>query len=96
MSLFKFKPTPAVSAAPDVFTVDDNRFETLDSLWRQAERLGRVEVDRPVFDSVYRVRIRFERNTGTVVLAEGRNANIAFAVSDAIREAQALGAREQS
>lgn len=63
---------------------------SLDALWHQAETLGRVAVDHAIGDSAYRVRICFTRSTGSTVWAEGRDGNIAFALENAISEAQTL------
>ena len=92
-----FRLATAVQAAShhDSVSVEDASFETMDSLWRTAEGLGRIEVDRPMLESVYRVRIRFKRASGTLVWAEGSNQNILFAMSDAIREAKSLGAKAE-
>lgn len=66
---------------------------SLDQLWQEAERLGRIEVDRELFaDSGYRVRIHFKRQSGTRVAAEGKDENIAYAMSKAISEARHLSA----
>lgn len=67
--------------------------QSLDSLWEEAETLGRIEVDHSWKNrDDYRVRIRFERKTGTTVWAEGNDKNIAFAVASAINEAREMGA----
>lgn len=66
--------------------------ETLDSLWYEAEKLGRIEVDHPIGDAAYRVRIRFQRRTGTLIWAEGKHSDIHVALARAINEARELGA----
>lgn len=67
--------------------------QSLDSLWKEAEALGRIEVDHSWSNrDDYRVRIKFERKTGTTVWAEGSDKNIAFAVASAINEAREMGA----
>lgn len=85
MSIFSLS-RPAVEVLPS---------ETLDRLWAEAERLGRIEVDHSLSNrDDYRVRIRFERSSGTVVWVQGADKNIAFAISAAINEARELGASE--
>lgn len=67
--------------------------QSLDELWCEAERLGCVDVDHSILDrSSYRVRIKFDRASGTTVWAEGRDKNISFALSAAINEARLMGA----
>lgn len=66
--------------------------DTLDKLWYEAEQLGRIEVDHRLGDKSYRVQIRFERRSGTIIWAEGNDINIAFALGKAINEARELGA----
>ena len=69
------------------------RAHTLDELWRNAERLGHVEVDHDFSNrDKYRVNIRFERASGTLVYARGTDPNIIFAMSKAIEEALDMGA----
>ncbi|AKJ28815.1 hypothetical protein [Caldimonas brevitalea] len=65
--------------------------QSLDSLWHEAEHLGKVSVDSTWGDA-YRVRICFDRKSGTTVWAEGRNTKIEFALADAINEAREMGA----
>lgn len=82
MNLFKVKQAE-MEAAPS---------ESLDRMWHEAEQLGLIEVDRPIFKSCYRVTIRFERRSGTSVRAVGEDQNIAFAMAKAINEAREMGA----
>ena len=73
--------------------VDKITTEPLDELWREAESLGRVEVDNTWVGAVmYTVEIKFDRRSGSSIRAKGTNQNIAFALADAIREARILGA----
>lgn len=66
--------------------------QSLDALWAEAEKIGRVNVDtRWTGGGAYEVTIRFERRSGTVVHAKGTNTNIVFAVADAISEAREMG-----
>lgn len=67
--------------------------ESLDQLWSKAEQLGKIEVDHPIGSRAYRVQIRFTRNSGSVIWAEGHDTNIAFAITKAIEEALSLGAK---
>jgi hypothetical protein len=63
---------------------------TLDSAWREAEQLGRVEVDTPWSGTVvYSVTIIFESRTSRVH-ARGQSTNILDAVLAAIAEARRL------
>ncbi len=68
------------------------RPQTLDELWREAEMLGRIKVDKSLFGNSYEVTIHFERQSGTGIYAKGCNTDICFAVSDAINEARTFGA----
>lgn len=65
--------------------------DTLDSLWDQAEKLGRVEVDRS-WTRPYTptVTIMLERSSGTTVYAKGSHSEIREAFRLAIREANLL------
>lgn len=81
-----FKEKGAPKRAPETIEV-----VTLDEVWREAERLGRIEVERPIgARHTYRVRIMFERRTGSTVWAEGNNPDILQAMIAAIREAEIL------
>lgn len=73
------------SAAAEVLTLDD--------LWRRAEQLGRIEVDHRFGDKAYRVQIRFQRGSGSMVWATGHADDIVTAMCQAISEAEAIGAR---
>lgn len=73
-------------------TLQANKAQSLDQLWHEAEQIGRVSVDNTFLSDTYRVRIRFERRSGTTIWAEGKNTNIAFALADAINEAREMGA----
>lgn len=64
---------------------------TLGELWHEAEQLGKVNVDS-TWQDPYKVHIRFNRRSGTIVWAEGKNSNILFALEAAIREAREMGA----
>jgi hypothetical protein len=71
------------------------RGQDLGSLWREAESLGRVEVDQEGYrrPSVYKVQIKFERRgSGTTIWAAGISPIIEQAISKAIEEARELGA----
>jgi hypothetical protein len=72
-------------------TVEAIPAQSLDQLWREAEQLGRVEVDS-TWSSAYKVQIRFKRRGGTTIWATGEDTNIAFALAKAINEALDLGA----
>jgi len=65
---------------------------TLDELWHEAEGLGRIEVDRDYSDKVYKVEIKFNRKSGTRIIAVGSDQIIAFALANAINEAREMGA----
>jgi proline racemase len=64
---------------------------TLDDLWRQAEDIGRVSVDKSWGGNAYKVKIKFERASGTTVWAAGEDMDIRRAVDAAIQEARLLG-----
>ena len=64
---------------------------TLGDLWQEAEQLGKVSVDS-TWQDPYKVTIRFNRRSGTIVWAEGKNTSILFALEAAIREAREMGA----
>ncbi len=69
--------------------------QDLGALWREAESLGRVEVDQEGYrrPSVYKVQIKFERpGSGTTIWAAGISSIIEQAISKAIEEARELGA----
>jgi hypothetical protein len=67
--------------------------QSLDDLWHEAEQLGRIEVDHSFGGAhSYRVTIRFERKSGTLIYAKGNNTKIEFALADAINEAREMGA----
>lgn len=67
---------------------------SLDELWAEAEKLGKIEVDHPCFDKDYRVEITFYRggdiSTGSQVRARGVARNIWDAMAAAITEAREL------
>lgn len=65
----------------------------LGDLWQEAERLGRVTVDRDGYgdESAYRVQIRFVRRRGSTVWATGIDQVIERAMAKAITEARELG-----
>lgn len=65
---------------------------TLDEVWRETESLGRVEVDHLCSNGKYRVQIRFDRKSGTMIYATGIDDDIVCAVSKAVDEARELGA----
>jgi hypothetical protein len=65
--------------------------EDLGSLWRQAENIGRIEVDHPFGSKDYRVQIRFTLRSGSTVWAQGLGSIIEIAMSLAIHEAKTLG-----
>jgi ribosome-associated translation inhibitor RaiA len=74
-------------------TIEATPAQTLDQLWHEAEQLGQIEIDHKTFsNNAYRVRINFQRRSGTRIWAEGNDANIYFAISKAIQEARELGA----
>lgn len=66
--------------------------QDLGSLWREAERLGRVEVDWEIIGENYRAEITFKRATGSTIRAVGRSKIIEQAMAGAIIEARGLGA----
>lgn len=64
---------------------------TLDEVWREAERIGRITVERGWSKTDgYKARIMFERRSGTTVWAEGVDQDVVFALQKAIVEARAL------
>lgn len=69
--------------------------QSLDQLWQQAEQLGQVDVDHLLTGNAYRVRIRFERRSGTTVWATGQDINISNALMMAISEALEMGAAQK-
>lgn len=76
-----------------IATITPVTIETLDSLWHEAETLGRVSVDSAIgSNGAYRARIRFERKSGTTIWAEGNDSEIKAALAMAINEARELGA----
>lgn len=72
---------------------EPNMPQDLGALWREAERLGRVDVDHQFGEKEYRFQIRFDRRSGTTVWATGKSTEIEQAAALAIREALALGAQ---
>lgn len=65
--------------------------QDLGALWREAERIGRVEVDHDFHTSEYRVRIRFDRTrSGSTVWATGISPIIEQAMGLALHEAYLL------
>jgi ribosome-associated translation inhibitor RaiA len=68
---------------------------SLGELWREAESLGRIEVDRDWQDTSYSVEIKFSRPSGTRIIAKGSHSDICVAVSRAIDEAREMGAGEK-
>lgn len=75
-------------------TITPLREIKLDELWREAEGLGRIEVDRNWQDTSYDVEIKFSRPSGTRVIAKGAHSDICVALSRAIDEAREMGAGE--
>lgn len=73
-------------------TIEASPAQTLDQLWHEAEQLGVVEVDSDWGNKSYKVQIMFKRPSGTRILAQGSDSNIAFAMSKAINEAREMGA----
>jgi len=74
-------------------TIEASPAQTLEQLWHGAEQLGIVEVDHAFCErDTYRARIRFYRKSGSMIWAEGKDQNIAFALAKAINEARDLGA----
>lgn len=69
---------------------------TLDELWKEAESLGTIKVDKRTWsnDAQYDVEIVFTRKSGTRVHAKGANPDICFAMATAINEAREMGAGE--
>lgn len=61
-----------------------------EQLWREAEKIGRVDVDHPGFSDEYRVQIRFYSSAGSTIWAAGKSADIVQALGLAIQEAQRL------
>lgn len=68
--------------------------QDLGSLWREAERLGSVQVEHETWGSDgYKVKIKFARaGSGSQVWATGAGEMIELALSRAIAEAIDLGA----
>jgi hypothetical protein len=66
------------------------RDESLDSLWTQAEALGKVSVENPLFSTDYRVEIVFSRPNGSVIRARGQADHIRLAMARSIMEAKLL------
>lgn len=69
--------------------------ETFDSLWEQAEQLGRVSVETRIFGTggKYEAEIVFNRLSGTSVYAKARHDSRTEALRGAIIEAVELGAQ---
>lgn len=65
---------------------------TLDEQWREAESLGRVEVDCSILSKSYEVKISWKRHTGSWIHAVGNHSDISVAMGRAINEARELGA----
>lgn len=84
LTVFKEKGAP--KRAPETIEV-----VTLDSLWAEAEIIGRVEVDKAWGGNAYKVQIRFSRASGTTVWATGEDMDIRRALQSAIAEARLLG-----
>lgn len=64
---------------------------TLDELWREAEGLGRVNVDAGWdSDHPYKVDIKFRNSAGSLIWARGTAMNIHDALLAAITEAKRL------
>ncbi len=72
----------------DVVTINSRGDRvTLDAVWREAERLGRIEVDHRIGNREYRVTIRLAVN-GSTVWARGEDRDIIAAVQAAIHAAR--------
>lgn len=69
---------------------------TLDELWREAETLGRIGVERNWEGTSYKVEIRFRRKSGTRINAIGEHSAIHEAIGRAIDEAREMGAGVES
>lgn len=67
------------------------RQQTLDDLWAEAERLGRVSVESD-WNGVYKAQIMFTRKSGTRIWAEGKHSVAVVALSMAVNEAREMGA----
>lgn len=65
--------------------------QTLDMLWSEAERLGRVSVESD-WSGIYKAQIRFDRKSGTTVWAGGKHSSALVALAHAINEAREMGA----
>ncbi|MBY6055356.1 hypothetical protein [Leisingera daeponensis] len=65
--------------------------ETLDSLWAEAEALGKVGVDH-TFSGGYRATVNFHTASGSNVFAHGEGKRPHEALRGAMAEARSLGA----
>jgi len=68
---------------------------TLDKLWEEAARLGRIKIDMDWKETTYTVSINFSRPSGTTIDAKGADSNIYWAMGKAINEAREMGAVEK-
>lgn len=66
--------------------------ETLDSLWNDAETLGRVALKRGMFDGDYEAEIMFRNSSGSLIFAKGSDRDRNAALAKCINEARNLGA----
>lgn len=68
-----------------------DRAETLDSLWAEAEALGKVGVDY-TFSGGYKATVNFKTASGSNIFAHGEGRRPHEALRSAIAEAMSLGA----
>lgn len=66
--------------------------QSLDDLWQEAERLGRVSVESKIISEKYEAEIVFVRKSGTRIYAKCEHSNAAIALAGAINEAREMGA----
>lgn len=66
---------------------------TLDQVWREAEHLGDIKVEKGIFSNEYEAQIKFKRPAGSTIWAKGQHSNVIIALCQAIDEARELGAK---
>ncbi len=63
---------------------------TLEDIWKQAESIGRIKIEREYNNPVYKIEIHFKNSTGSTIWATAHNADIGTGLMMAINEARRL------
>lgn len=75
------------------FRSPDYRPTTLDEVWREAESIGRISVEKTIFSGKYRAQIAFDTRHGSCY-AKAEHDSALIALGMAINHARQLGAGE--